>query len=216
MPTLLIRLSAPLQSWGTQSRFLVRDTGLEPSKSGVIGLVCAAMGKPREERTGDGFHTAGGTRHGDQEYGVMRADASGLGPVVSRRYYIADAEFLVGLEGSEELLRRLSQALEAPRWQIFLGRKSHVPSAPILLPGEAPWLGGWRDEGLSEAIARFPWLGDLDRARRHQRPEKLRIVIDDPAGSEARRDVPLDFAVRRFGVRRVRTDWIEVRGAADS
>lgn len=235
MATLLIRLCAPIQSWGTQSRFLVRDTGLEPSKSGVLGLVCAVLGKPREERTGDGFptlsdlvalrmavrvdrpgsvrldfHTAGGTRHPDDAYGVIRADAAGVGPVVSRRYYLADAEFLVGLEGSTELLHTIARAFEAPRWQIFLGRKSHVPSAPILLPAESPWLGGWRDDGLWESITGCPWLGELDRARRYQRPARLRIVIDDQAGAETRRDVPLSFSSRRFGVRNVRTHPVEL------
>jgi CRISPR system Cascade subunit CasD len=38
-----------MQSWGTQSRFSNRDSDLEPSKSGVIGLICAAMGIPRED-----------------------------------------------------------------------------------------------------------------------------------------------------------------------
>src|SRR5512147_835084 len=47
--TLLMRLVAPMQSWGVQSDFTYRDTGLEPSKSGVIGLLCAALGKPRDE-----------------------------------------------------------------------------------------------------------------------------------------------------------------------
>ena len=55
--TLLFRVEGPMQSWGTQSRFSHRDTGHEPSKSGIIGLVCAALGKPREERPGDGFPT---------------------------------------------------------------------------------------------------------------------------------------------------------------
>ena len=49
MNTLLLRLAGPMQSWGTQSRFTIRDTGYEPSKSGVIGLLCAALGKPRDE-----------------------------------------------------------------------------------------------------------------------------------------------------------------------
>ena len=39
MGTLLMRIAAPMQSWGTQSNFTVRDTGLEPSKSGIIGLI---------------------------------------------------------------------------------------------------------------------------------------------------------------------------------
>ena len=45
---LLLRLAGPMQSWGTQSRFSHRDTGLEPSRSGVIGLLCAALGRPRD------------------------------------------------------------------------------------------------------------------------------------------------------------------------
>ena len=47
--TLLLRLKAPMQSWGVSSRFSIRDTGKEPSKSGVIGLFCAALGISRDE-----------------------------------------------------------------------------------------------------------------------------------------------------------------------
>ena len=53
MHTLLLRLSGPLQSWGVQSRFSIRDTGLEPSKSGVVGLLCAALGRPRSAPVDD-------------------------------------------------------------------------------------------------------------------------------------------------------------------
>ena len=49
MGTLLIRLEGPMQSWGTTSRFDQRDTGKEPSKSGVIGLLAAALGYDRED-----------------------------------------------------------------------------------------------------------------------------------------------------------------------
>ena len=41
---LAMLLDAPLQSWGFASRFQRRTTGLHPTKSGVIGLICAAMG----------------------------------------------------------------------------------------------------------------------------------------------------------------------------
>ena len=37
-------LDGPLQSWGTSSRFQRRSTDAFPSKSGVLGLVAAAMG----------------------------------------------------------------------------------------------------------------------------------------------------------------------------
>lgn len=44
MATLLLRLAAPLQSWGSDSKFETRKTGREPTKSGVVGLLAAALG----------------------------------------------------------------------------------------------------------------------------------------------------------------------------
>lgn len=41
---LALLLDAPLQSWGFASRFERRTTALHPTKSGIIGLICAAMG----------------------------------------------------------------------------------------------------------------------------------------------------------------------------
>ena len=48
MSTLLLRLAAPLQSWGIDSRFDTRRTERLPSKSGVIGLIAAALGLRRD------------------------------------------------------------------------------------------------------------------------------------------------------------------------
>lgn len=41
---LALILDAPMQSWGFSSRFQRRTTGLHPTKSGVIGMLCAALG----------------------------------------------------------------------------------------------------------------------------------------------------------------------------
>lgn len=43
-PTLAFVLDAPLQSWGTESRFQRRGTALHPSKSAVLGMIAAAIG----------------------------------------------------------------------------------------------------------------------------------------------------------------------------
>jgi CRISPR system Cascade subunit CasD len=40
-------LDGPFQAWGHGSRFMRRTTGLYPSKSGVIGLILAAMGRAK-------------------------------------------------------------------------------------------------------------------------------------------------------------------------
>ena len=46
--TLFLRLEGPLQAWGVQeSKFVVRRTAEAPTKSGVIGLLCAALGVSR-------------------------------------------------------------------------------------------------------------------------------------------------------------------------
>jgi CRISPR system Cascade subunit CasD len=210
MNTLLLRLAGPMQSWGVQSRFTVRDTGLEPSKSGVVGLLCAALGRPRHEPVDDLAALTMGVRV-DQE-GVMARDfhtamniltAGGKlkGTEPSNRYYLSDARFLVGLEGDDlTLLRRLHDALRDPRWPLYLGRKAFVPGEPVWLEdGLRP------DETLRDALHYYPWQG---RCRPQDRPPRLRLVLEDPAGSEVRPDQPISFAERRFAPRRISTDWI--------
>jgi len=223
--TLLLRLVGPMQAWGTQSQFTHRDTGLEPSFSGVIGILCAALGRPRtgaiddltrltmgvrvdrEGKMRSDFHTVGG-RHLQSEspYGVANVDGSvSKNPVVSYRHYLADAEFLVGLEGDRALLEDVRAALRAPRWQLFLGRKSFVPSAPIYLPDAAPWDGGLREEPLEATLRTYPWLGHLP-PRREPETKTLRLILPDERGADLRTDVPLSFAERRFATRMVRPD----------
>lgn len=48
MPTLLIRLSGPLQSYGTTSCWEERATASRPTKSAVIGMVANALGFERD------------------------------------------------------------------------------------------------------------------------------------------------------------------------
>jgi CRISPR system Cascade subunit CasD len=208
MSVLLLRLAGPMQSWGVQSRFSVRDTGLEPSKSGVIGLLYAALGRRRHEPLDDLAALRMGVRV-DREgrmardyhtaLDVIKADGSRPDTVVSRRYYLADASFLVGLEGGLTTLQQLHRALARPVWQLFLGRKAFVPGEPVYLPD------GLRPVGtLQEVLSSFPWERPRGRA-----PEQLRLVLEATSGDgEPRSDVPLSFAERRFTVRHIRTDWL--------
>src|SRR4051794_39949025 len=103
MPTLLLRLSGPMQSWGTRSRFDDRDTERLPSKSGVIGLLCAAQGRPRLAQIEDLAALRMGVRadragilatdyHTAQN--VARASSGTKDTEPSRRHYLADAVFL--------------------------------------------------------------------------------------------------------------------------
>lgn len=48
-PYVLLWFEAPLQSWGADSKFGRRDTLKFPSKSGVLGMVCSALGAGGEQ-----------------------------------------------------------------------------------------------------------------------------------------------------------------------
>jgi len=228
MNVLLLRLAGPLQSWGTQSRFTVRETGREPSKSGVIGLLCAALGRPRAEPLTDlaalrmgvrvdrpgtmvrDWHTTGGGTWKGRPYGVAKADGSKItkrnaakATVTSKRYYLADADFLVGLEGKESLLERLQEALSAPVWPLFLGRKACPPGLPVRIPD-----GLRRDADLETTLRSEPWHR---RSAREKPPAELRLVLEaGPEDGEPRRDVPVSFASRRFALRYVRMDLMDL------
>jgi len=227
MSVLLMRLAGPLQSWGTRSRFTNRDTGLEPSKSGVIGLLCAALGWPRDSETFEiahhtytlekfagsllmavrvdregrlmrDYHTAQNVHRADPTKGTQDT-------VLSDRFYLADADFLVGLEGDRALLKHIDAKLCAPTWTLYLGRKSFVPSLPV----SEPVSDGERlsDEKLIPVMSKHGWR------RRHYAetpPDKpLRGVVDvDYGKGEPRQDVPVSFVSRdrRFAVRHVYVD----------
>jgi CRISPR system Cascade subunit CasD len=211
MNTLLMRMVAPMQSWGTESRFSVRDSGLEPSKSGVIGLVCAALGRGRKAPLDDLNSLRMGVRV-DREgtlrcdyqiaQDVMLADGRGLKQsITSNRYYLSDAAFLVGLEGSDfELLGTIQYALQHPAWLIFLGRKAFVPAAPVRLQN-----GLHAGEQLEIALQQEGWIYPWPEI---QSPREVRVVIDDPTGSQARADVPISFFDRTFTSRRIKTYYM--------
>ncbi len=219
MPTLLLRLAGPMQSWGTTSRFDQRDTGKEPSKSGVIGLLGAALGIDRENWTElePLARLAMGVRH--DRPGVPRRDYQTAQRIISadrskihdtaetRRAYLADAVFLVGLEGeARHLLERIHAALRDPVRPLALGRRSYVPSESI-------WIAnGVREAPLHDVLARWPWIGS--RRQWEDLPEKLLVSSESEDGSGVlRMDQPLSsFAERRFGERFVRSEWIPFPG----
>ena len=102
MSTLLIPLVGPLQSWSVDARFGERLTLQEPSKSGVIGLLCAALGRDRKEPIDDLVSMPFGVRvdrpgvllrdyHPALE--VAAAGTTSRDTGLSNRWYLADAAF---------------------------------------------------------------------------------------------------------------------------
>ncbi len=226
MATLLLKLVGPMQSWGSRSRFDWRDTEREPTKSGVLGLCAAALGRRRHDPVADLAALRFGVRV-DRE-GHLRRDfqtakevirastpwekwlkARSKGKtvgiqdtVVSHRFYLADAAFLVGLEGPRELLQEIESALRRPVFTPYLGRRGYLPAEPVFFPE-----GGLVEKGLEEALAGWPSLVAKP-------PEAPRYALEVPPGFSAGArglvreiwDQPLaPFSERRFGPRLV---WV--------
>ncbi len=219
--SLVLRLAAPLQSWGTTSRFTRRDTALQPTKSGVVGVCAAALGRPRADDVSDLAALWMGVRvdhQGVVDYDyqtvldVPDTEGKGAKTVVSERWYLSDAVFLVVLAGDHVLMERLADAIAQPAFPLALGRKSYVPTQPIVLALE---------EGEPEAILRtYPWLVTAERLRRpvvrameEGREVKLRTVRDCPPedASAWYPDHPLAFEPRRFLRRPVRIEEVRLR-----
>jgi len=217
-------LDGPLQAWGCESRFQRRTTGLQPTKSGVIGLLCAMMGlvkgSPEERewlprlaalrlttvsiprqpsgretesppvRRLEDFHTVLDTRRAS---GTMNKD-----PVVTRRQYLLDARFGIILSGDAGVLARVGQAAQDPRWGVWLGRKSCIPSEPLHRGGPFS----------SETEAWRALIGDAS-------PESLARTVEVARfadGTDSFNDQPISFGdgtssgpdKRQFTVRRVK------------
>lgn len=198
MPTLLLRLAAPLQSWGSSSKFEIRTTEKMPTKSGVVGMLAAALGQRRDAEL---------TELNALRFGV-RADREGenitdfhmthspKSSYLTYRHYLSDAVFLAGLEGELDFLKDLSAALQNPRFPLFLGRRSCPPTLPIVI--------GIRDLPLEKALKE-----ELPLAQTRETMLRVQIETDEP-DQEMIQDVPISFhpCKRSYGYRRVKEYFI--------
>ena len=114
MATLLLRLAAPLQAWGADSKFETRKTGREPTKSGVIGLLAATLGLRRDES--EALTRLTGLRFGVRvaregqllvDYHTAKTQDEKTS-YVTYRHYLQDAVFLAGLEMDMEDFKKNS------------------------------------------------------------------------------------------------------------
>ena len=201
MSVLLLRLAGPLQSWGVKSRFTVRGTELAPTKSGVIGMLAAAVGRRRTDPIEDLLSLRFGVRK-DQPGTVLRdfhtartLDGKQSMPL-SERYYLADAVYLAAIEGEKTLLEGLDVAVRHPVFPLYLGRRSCPPSQPLSL--------GIRHASLLQALMDEPWQAADWFRLRQDNSFRAEIVIDaaslapDERGSGyTTLDSPVSFDPRR-------------------
>lgn len=185
--TLALRLAGPLQSWGTRSAFNRRETDLRPSKSGVLGLLAAAQGRPRDADITDlihlrlgvrvdspgsvlrDFHTVSDYRGGPllsasvKKSGEQKPTSPAKHTGVTQRMYLQDAVFLAAVRGPRDLVETLGRAVRHPTFPLALGRRSCVPAQPMLIRhGEQDvW-----DADLDDVLKAVPWQVSQTMRRR--------------------------------------------------
>lgn len=203
-----LRLRGPMQSWGFESQYSHRNTGLFPTKSALVGMCCAAMGicrgsadeaevlqkfsdteflvvtsshdkKPVRRLTD--YHTVQGT---------VTAEGKTKETHLTHRQYLCDAGFIALFSGEKEFLTLVGESLIDPVWGMWLGRKACVPSSPV-------FAGFFDSEGkaLDVLLQELP-QGDL-------------LYRQDVAvfgeGGDSVMDVPISFKSesRKFVARRI-------------
>ncbi len=209
---LVLRLEGPLQSWGFEDRFSQRKTGLLPTKSGLLGLCCAALGAargsadeqkwlaqlnqlrclviaiPPKGKKGTALVARMEDFHTVQN--TRTADGKLKETHITHRTYLNDACFVALLTGDVSTLRPLSAALKDPAWGVWLGRKSCIPSSPVFHS-----LHDTEAAALAAVLGGKPLESFL---RQSEAP-------DFPEGTDTVQDTPLTFAdPRGFAPRRVR------------
>jgi CRISPR system Cascade subunit CasD len=212
---LALLLDAPMQSWGFGSQFERRTTGLYPSKSGVAGLLCAALGVAKgtdaeaealgvlgnSEMLAIAMPRAGVVRRMEDFHTVLdtrrASNKPNEDPVITRREYLLDAQFGIVLKLPAEWAQKVAAAVENPVWGIWFGRKCCIPAGPVCR-------GVWQTE--DDAVRQL--AGD--------RPlhvfTRVRDADSFEAATDTLRDQPMSFGspessgshLREYAVRRVR------------
>ena len=215
---LALYLEGPLQSWGHMADHASRNTLSHPTRSGLTGSLVAAMGIDRDSENesehvarlgrlrmtvlGVQFAPPDGKRRRPRNGGqrtrdfhtAQRRNARGQvvgNAEVTRRDYLHDCRFVVFLEGDPGLLVEVESALRNPRWFCTLGRRSCVPTSPIVLGRFA-----------SEREA----LSELGRRLGREMTVTLQVEEASPGdpGVMLIQDLPLTFKARLRGQRAVK------------
>ena len=206
---LALLLDGPMQSWGHSSRFERRTTALHPTRSGVFGLIAAALGidkhgsdetdrlaryaplsvttvtLPRLDRRA-GTLLIRRLEDYHTVTGIRRASGKvdDDATVQTYRHYILDARFGVLLEGPAALLEEISTSLRNPKWGLWLGRKCCLPASPVLVGPPGGRADVWR-----QLLLRAGYSGDEP----DEQFDRVIEVSAETSGADMIDDTPVGF-----------------------
>ena len=236
MRYLALYLRAPLQSWGASSKFGDRGTIAAPTRSGLLGLIAAACGIDKNDeardhiwladaaklsltilafRRGDrmtDYHTVGARYDKDDPWQrrMIPTKAEDGKPknyaTETHRDYLMDSVFGAVISGDDALVDEMAEGLSDPVWGVWLGRKSCIPTEPILV-------GVFDSDATARKALDARLHASLERGggkiAGKREDEAVRFDLVEAAADEAEEtllDVPVSFKKRKFHARCIRRD----------
>ena len=192
---LVLRLAGPMQSWGSDSRFTRRSTEVFPTKSALVGLLGAAQGRRRSDPIEDLAKLSVAVR-------------------VDHRFYRADAAFGAFIEGPDDMIDALAQAIVRPFCPLYLGRRSCPPTLPLRL--------AVREGSAWDAACETPWMASAyyQKKQRYEHFVRTRVVADlgiiphevAKTSQQTLQDMPISFDSenRKYTLRTVEETYIDL------
>lgn len=191
-------LAGPMQSWGTNSDFEIRNTDLYPSKSAIIGMIAGSFGYKRDEddkinRLNDidfavRIDQIGGLLRDYHTAKSHKANGDFLRTYVTNRYYIEDGVFVVAI-GSEDddLMDSISLAVKNPYFQPFMGRRS--------LPINADFYLGLVKGDVISALKNCSWQASEWYQKYNQKTKTLVVYADSKLLQGKRKNIRRDKVI---------------------
>lgn len=208
MKTLTIKLTAPLQSYGNEASFDRRTTSSYPTKSAIIGMIAAALGYSRTDQRILALSRLGFAVRIDQvgknfvDFQTVQVNPKKETRSLTYRNYIQDAVFVVALSSeNEEQIDKIHFALQHPKFQLYLGRRSNAPAGPLKIQE-------FMDEAPVDVLKNYVWQAS-SWYQRKQYSQTLEIIADANLLSEQRNALVKDQVVsfdpydRHYGFRAV-------------
>lgn len=222
---LIMWFTGTVQSWGYDSRFDTRRTLDFPTRSGITGILLAALGASGTQETllaelaeypltvysfddennlsMTDFHMVG-NGYGDSWWEKMMSPKTsdgatpvGGGAKLTYRQYLLDRCFGAVWQMPEAVCEKFAAALQQPVYSLYLGRKCCIPSE-LIFQGIA--------ESANSALAKLTLL-----AEKHQLSPRYAYREVDARGEDTETillaDVPFRFGLHKvYGERWVKKE----------
>jgi len=178
---------------------------LERARTAKLSLIVLAF--RRGDRMTD-YHTVGARYDKDDpwqkrmiptkaEDGSPKKD-----PTVTHRDYLTDSVFGAVISGDDELVAEMAEGLSNPVWGVWFGRKSCIPTEPILV-------GVFESDDAAKDAIKERFRRSLERGKGKVagvEGESVAFSVVEASAGEAEEmilDVPVSFTRREYHARRI-------------